>query len=136
MRAWILAREDRLEAALRGAVAARYGGPWSPPGLPAVYAYETSAAAALALFHLLGVAPARGLRFFTLELPDPLIATHAGRDRPREVGAHFLAAGRHLALRVPSRIAPATWLLLINPRHPAFEAVRVRPGARWGEEAY
>ncbi len=96
MRAWILAREDRLEAALSGAVAARYGGP---------------------------------------ELPDPLVATHAGRDRPREVGAHFLAAGRHLALRVPSRLAPATWLLLLNPRHPAFGEVRVLPGPRWEEDA-
>jgi len=135
VRAWILAREDRLEAALSGAVAARYGGTWSPPGLPAVYAYEAPAAAALALLHLLGTAPKGGFRFFALKLPDPLVATHAGRDRPREVGGHFLAAGRHLALRVPSRLAPATWLLLLNPRHLAFGEVRVRPGPRWGEGA-
>jgi len=119
VRAWLLVREGRLEEA---------GGPWSPPGLFAVYAYESAAAAALSLCLRLGAAPGvvKGYRYYALELPDPLVATHAGRDRPWEVGAHFLRAGRHLALRVPSRLAPATWLLLLNPRHPAFAAVAVR----------
>ena len=128
MRAWLLVREGRLEEALSGRDAARWGGPWSPPGLPAVYAHESAAAAALALCARLAAAPEalKEYRFYVLELPDPLVATHAGWDRPREVGANFLRAGRHLALRVPSRLAPATWLLLLNPRHPAFEELAVR----------
>jgi len=130
VRGYLLVRPGWEQTALSGEIAARFGGAWSPPGLPAIYAHDAPAGAALSLLVHLNAAPTalRGYRFLVLELPDPLTATHAGRDRPREVGAHFLRAGQHLGLRVPSRWAPGSWLVLINPRHPAFQKVAVREG--------
>ena len=128
-RAFLVARRDRLEEALSGLVAARYGGPWSPPGMPAVYAGLEPGAAALELLVHLNAPPEalRGYGVFTLELPRAPVATHVGRDYPREVGQNFLLAGRHLALKVPSRVVPGAWNLLLNPRHPMFSELRVRP---------
>ncbi len=134
MRAYLLVRPGWERTALSGEIPARFGGRWSPPGLPAIYAHDAPSGAALSLLVHLNAAPAAlaGYRFLVLELPDAHVATHAGRDRPREVGAHFLRAELHLGLRVPSRWAPGSWLVLINPRHPAFREVSVREGPTLG----
>ena len=133
MRAF-LAGSGSLAAILSGEVAARHGGPWSPPGLAAVYASLDPGAAALELLiHLNAPPPAlAGYRLWAIELPDAPVATHAGTRRPREVGRNFLLAARHLALRVPSRAVPWAQNLLINPRHPAFVGVRVVGESRLG----
>jgi RES domain-containing protein len=43
----------------------------------------------------------------------------------RHAGDEWLRAGRTAMLRVPSVIVPATWNVLINPRHPASAQIRV-----------
>jgi len=129
MKAYLWAKKERLEEALSGRLAARYGGPWSPPGLPAVYAALEPGAAALELLIHLNADPSalKAFGLYTLELPDEPVAVHVGFDRPWEVGQAFLLAGRRYALKVPSRAVPGAWNLLINPRHPAFSERKIRP---------
>lgn len=43
----------------------------------------------------------------------------------RRIGDHWLQSGRTALLRVPSVIVPATWNVLINPRHPEGGQVRI-----------
>ncbi|MGR4875863.1 RES family NAD+ phosphorylase [Pseudoxanthomonas sp. LARHCG66] len=42
------------------------------------------------------------------------------RARVQRVGDDWLASSRQLALRIPSAVAPASFNLLINPRHPSY----------------
>jgi RES domain-containing protein len=43
----------------------------------------------------------------------------------RRAGDQWLHAGRTAVLRVPSAIVPATWNVLVNPRHPESTHIRV-----------
>lgn len=42
------------------------------------------------------------------------------RPHVQQVGDDWLASHQALALRIPSAVAPASFNLLINPRHPAY----------------
>jgi len=46
-------------------------------------------------------------------------------DVTRHEGDNWLHSGRTALLRVPSVIVPATWNVLINPRHPDSARIRV-----------
>jgi len=46
-------------------------------------------------------------------------------DISRQVGDEWLGSGRTTLLRVPSVIVPATWNLLLNPRHPESAQIRI-----------
>ena len=43
----------------------------------------------------------------------------------RQYGASWLRSGRTALLRVPSAIVPATWNILVNPRHPDSAQFRI-----------
>jgi len=76
------------------------------------------------------------LRYLEIEAPDLLaieeVDVHAlgqsWRTDPvatRRAGDEWLQSGRTALLRVPSVIVPATWNLLINPRHPESGRIRI-----------
>ena len=76
------------------------------------------------------------LRYLEIEAPDLLaieeVDVHAlgqsWRTDPvatRRAGDEWLQSGRTALLRVPSVIVPATWNLLINPRHPESGQIRI-----------
>jgi RES domain-containing protein len=44
------------------------------------------------------------------------------RPDVQQVGDDWLASRQALALRIPSAVAPASFNLLVNPRHPAYPA--------------
>jgi RES domain-containing protein len=46
-------------------------------------------------------------------------------ETTRRFGDEWLYSGRTALLRVPSVIAPATWNVLINPRHPDSGQIRI-----------
>ena len=115
------------------------GGRWNSPGVAVVYTAESLALAVLEYF--VHVPPA--LR--TAGKMPPLVAVHielpegAGVEtlpadfgslhdqlRTRALGDAWKRAGRTLALRVPSRVVPQEWNLLLNPGHPDMADVRVR----------
>ena len=82
-------------------------------------------------------------RYLEIEAPDSLAAedldlrvlTQRWRtDLPatRRAGDQWLQSSRTALLRVPSVIAPATWNVLINPRHPESGQIRIiRSSQAW-----
>ena len=76
------------------------------------------------------------LRFLEIEVPDSVTVEIAdvralGTDwqrnpeMTRPLGDLWLHSGRTALLQVPSAIVPATWNVLINPRHPDSAQIRV-----------
>ena len=53
----------------------------------------------------------------------------------RRAGDQWLQSGRTALLRVPSVIVPATWNVLINPRHPESGQIRIVGEHRHGIDA-
>ena len=84
-------------------------------------------------------------RYLEIEAPDALAAedldpsTLAQSWRTdllatRRAGDQWLQSGRTALLRVPSVIVPATWNVLINPRHPESAQIRIIRTLRHGPD--
>ena len=76
------------------------------------------------------------LEYLEIESPDTIstntvdadaLGRHWQKDQvaTRRAGDAWLRAGSTALLRVPSVIVPATWNVLINPRHPESARIRV-----------
>lgn len=112
------------------------GGRWNPPGLPVVYLAGSRSLAAL---EIVVHAPREVLslewRIFEVEVPDDMIemARRLPKDwqslpsspTARRFGEAWLREARSLALKVPSAIVPEESVILLNPRHPRVDRVRV-----------
>ena len=120
---WRLCRHPHAD--LSGEGARIFGGRWNSPGRPVVYFAEHPALAALEVrvhldlpFELL---PNDFVLMHVL-LPDGRIAEVADASiagsETVATGDAWLAAGRSVALRVPSVLLPYAWNVLLNPRHP------------------
>jgi len=112
-------------------------GRWNSLGRAMVYTSEASSTSILEVRVHVDRAR-RNYALATLEIPDnATILTMEEKDLPsgwkskrysrivRAVGDAFLSAGTHLALRVPSAIAPGSYNILLNPAHPAIGNVKV-----------
>ena len=75
-------------------------------------------------------------RYLEIEVPDSLAAEDLDPSvlarswrtdllATRRAGDRWLQSGRTPLLRVPSVIVPATWNVLINPRHPDSAQIRI-----------
>ena len=75
-------------------------------------------------------------RYLEIEVPDAARSEEVSesvlkRNWPqdlsltRDYGDEWLEAGRTALLRVPSTIVPATWNVLINPRHPQARPMKI-----------
>jgi RES domain-containing protein len=82
-------------------------------------------------------------RYLEIDAPDALALEDVdtsgfGEDwrtdlaATRRAGDRWLQSGRTALLRVPSVIVPATWNVLINPRHPESGQVRIVRGHSHG----
>ncbi len=114
-----------------------YGGRWNSKGIPAVYASDSIALAALEkLVHL---HHNDALNYFVLcEIPlkDDAIMTLAEDTLPKDwrddplpsstmaIGDEWLTSGKSLVLAVPSTVVPQQFNLIINPNHPDFGKLR------------
>lgn len=139
MKLWrITARRWALDTLCDGARI--HGGRWNPVGYPAMYAGAGIELCALEKFvHLAGMAHPP-LALVAIEIPDepdlllqpPLSSLPANwADLPapsstQEFGRAWLAAGKQLALLLPSAIVPEACNAMINPRHPRYRELKLR----------
>jgi RES domain-containing protein len=77
-----------------------------------------------------------GYRYLEIETPDAVAiedvdigtlgrAWRTDLEATRRAGDEWLLSGRTALFRVPSVIVPATWNVLMNPRHPESAQVRM-----------
>jgi RES domain-containing protein len=114
-------------------------GRWHTAGQRIVYCAPNPATALLeVLVHAeidIGDVPV-SFRYLEIDAPDTLAAEKVDTsDLPqswrtdllatRRAGDQWLQSSRTALLRVPSIIVPATWNVVINPRHPDSGQVRV-----------
>lgn len=123
-------------AAFTGEGAAIAGGRWNRRGTRVAYASWTRSLAILEILATIDRADAPSdYVFVSATLPDgeierlatlpPTWRAPARSEASIEIGERFLAELTHLALAVPSAIVPQEYNYLINPRHPAFQSLRV-----------
>ncbi|HEY1930801.1 MAG TPA: RES domain-containing protein [Acetobacteraceae bacterium] len=119
-----------------GAGAARYGGRWNPPGMPAIYA-----ASSLSLAMLERLVQQNNLARTSLVeaiVPDNIEVTDLMTDPPANwraldspeamrAGGEWLARHGTALLRVPSAIVPREANYVINPAHPDAIGIQVMP---------
>lgn len=120
MRLWRLTRAPFGD--LSGEGARLFGGRWTSPGRPVVYASEEAALTALEVrvhldlpFELLP----DDYVLLGIDLPDYAQIEDIDRlvDEPRQTGDAWLTGARTALLRVRSVIVPESRNLLLNPRH-------------------
>ncbi|PLR24387.1 RES domain-containing protein [Caulobacter zeae] len=115
---------------LDGEGARLYGGRWNSPGRPMLYTAASPSLAVLEVLVHLDLPPdllPLDYRLLWIHVPDdaPSLVLEAVPRDSVAAGDAFLSAGAALCLRVPSQVVPQEINTLINPRHPAFAAVRV-----------
>ncbi len=125
---WRIARSPF--AGLDGEGAQRFGGRWNSIGRPVVYLAEHPALAVLeVLAHLdlpLELAPDDYLilKFKAANEVAVLNAqTSPMSPDTKAIGDAWLASNQSALLRVPSVLAPESWNYLLNPIHPAAQAI-------------
>jgi RES domain-containing protein len=123
-------------AAFSGEGPAIAGGRWNRRGTRVAYASWTRSLAILEILATIERVDAPSDYVFVsatleedeierLSTPPATWRAPARSEAGIELGEKFLAELKHLALAVPSAIVPQEYNCLINPRHPAFESLRV-----------
>jgi RES domain-containing protein len=133
----IVARKWALDKLCDGA--RLHGGRWNPIGYPAMYAGTTIEICALEKFVHLGESPHPPLVLVSIAIPDePSLqffpkmkefpADWAELPSPasaQEFGRKWLEAADQLVMFLPSAIIPETMNALINPRHTAYQNIKL-----------
>jgi RES domain-containing protein len=136
-RLWRVVKRAHAARAFDGKAAQRFGGRWNSAGRRAVYASAAKSLALLeVLVHLDVGRPLPPFVVFSFEVADGLVERLPVDRLPRDwrtsrgllvtqrIGNEWLAAGRALALAVPSIIVPEESNYLLNPAHVAFGRLR------------
>lgn len=139
MRVWRICRQPFAAAALDGIGGLYTSGRWHAQGHPIVYTASSAALAALeVLVHVDPLTAPSDLRLLAIEIPDGLsVETLDPANLPmgwntvpaptelQRLGTSWLTSNRSVALIVPSAVIPVEQNVLINPRHPEINHVRV-----------
>ena len=134
-------RKPYSKRPLDGEGAYRFGGRWSSPGTRLAYAAENLSLAIIEYFvHMDADDLPEDLVFVRAEVPESISLVSVAVARlPRrwratppppelaQIGDDFVRRRRAAILIVPSALAPTESNWLINPRHPEFRKIRVRP---------
>lgn len=137
---WRLTHERYTDSAFDGEGARQHGGRFNSPGTAVVYASESLPLALLeTLTGLERYAQLHRYVFFRATLDEGLAAEppektlpegwdeHPPPSEAQQVGNRWAASEESVALRVPSVVVPYSYNYLLNPIHPAFEAVEIGP---------
>lgn len=134
MLAWRLCRAPFAD--LSGLGARQYGGRWSSPGRPVVYAASSAALCILEVRVHLDIPPELVPDDYVLMRIDlGTLPVEVVGDLPADpcaFGDAWLRDGRTPVLQVPSVVAPDSVNVLLNPLHPlavAATVAEVRPFA-------
>lgn len=138
--AWRITRERRVASAFTGEGARLFGGRWSSPGIPVIYASEHQSTAALEIFvHALPLLAGEKFKAFQLEWPDKLTEVYPSTSLPANwrnsppslgtmrIGDQWFRERRSAVLALPSAISPADRNFLLNPEHADFRRIRIGP---------
>jgi RES domain-containing protein len=126
-------------AALDGGGGLRASGRWHSRGRRVVYCAPSPAAALLEVlvhaeidtedipvdFRYLEIEASELVAIETTEIQALGAGWRRDEEATRRIGDAWLHSGHSALLRVPSAIVPATWNVLLNPRHPASALVRI-----------
>jgi RES domain-containing protein len=137
---WRLCSATYAATAFDGEGARLYGGRWSPPGISLAYCAESRA---LAVVEVLANAEEperlfeRAWVFVGADVPSDLIQRPTRmpdnwRQFPhppatQAFGEAWAREGRTAVVRVPSAVVPGEFNYLINPTHPDFGKITIRP---------
>lgn len=138
---WRICKSKYVSSAFAGIGAEQTGGRWNVKGSRVVYASENLSLAALELFvHVDPKAIPSDLMVVFAELPKRWSKREIKqsdlppnwRDYPapsvlQEIGTEWLDSNSSLALIVPSAVNPFDKNILLNPRHPQMEHVKIEP---------
>lgn len=139
MRVWRICRKPYVESTLAGIGGTYTSGRWHSKGHPIVYTASSAALAALeVLVHVDPLTAPADLRLLTIELPDDLSTEFLETDTlPNDwhsvpapaalqtLGSSWLMSRRTAALNVPSAVIKVERNVLLNPRHPEVERLRL-----------
>jgi len=139
MRVWRICRKPYVDIALDGIGGMYTSGRWHNKGHPIVYTATSAALAALeVLVHVDPLTAPTDLRLLAIELPDDLTTEvlelvslpdgwHSvpAPTALQSLGSSWLTSGRTAALNVPSAIITVERNVLLNPRHPETQRIRI-----------
>lgn len=139
MRVWRICREPYVEQALDGIGGLYTSGRWHMKGRPIVYTASSASLAALeVLDHVDPLTAPTDLRLLAIELPDdlsteviePAMLPEDWSSLPapaplQTLGSTWLKSGRTAALKVPSAVITVERNVLLNPRHPDAQQIRI-----------
>jgi RES domain-containing protein len=136
---WRLVNRKHMDSAFTGDGARLYGGRWTSPGRPVVYAAESACAALLELLSApIDASPHLANRMLVLKArlaltsEMPVVRTvdlpSDWRSRPgpaslRAIGDEWFDAGNACALSVPSVPLPSERIYLLNTMHRDFASL-------------
>lgn len=121
---------------LNGQGASLFGGRWNSVGNPVIYTAQHRSLAVLE-YRVNNPLPQNDLIMVSLELPENSLEKISPSDLPESWdqyafespvarrGDQWLAQGKSLLLQVPSAVVPQEYNILINPRHPMMDLVKI-----------
>ena len=140
-RVYRILRERYATNPLDGEGSYLFGGRWSSPGTRIAYTAEHLSLAMVEYFvHIEADDPPKDLVVVSADVPDGVSrAILKPQDLPADwrqvparptlaaIGDSFAAKRNIPVLVVPSALVPSEWNWLINPLHPQFADIQVRP---------
>lgn len=140
MHLWRISKARFAESAFSGEGARLFEGRWNFQGIPMVYTSSSLSLAAFEFFvHLDPSEAPNDLVSIKADLPDNLGIEQLDEDRLpldwrrvdnnelQKLGSDWAKSKRSVALVVPSAVLDEEWNVLLNPRHPDFSAIPVKP---------
>jgi len=139
MQVWRLFPERFPSTAFTGAGALYAAGRWNHLETAIVYTATSRALAALEFFVNLQPNEAPDdLLMAEATVPDACVEAFGpsllprnwrglNNQRCRAIGSEWAASLRSVALKVPSAVVDGDWNVLLNPKHPDFAKVKIRP---------
>jgi RES domain-containing protein len=137
---WRIVPTANAETAFDGEGARLWGGRWNSMGVPMVYASEHQSLAVLEVrVHIDKTSMSKPYSLMAFEFDDALMAKLPAGALPKDwrrepvppsvqkVGDDWVKLGKSAILAVPSVILPDEFNLLINPKHPEFAKVSIKP---------